>query len=185
MKLRKRYFLLIFIAIAPFYKFVHPENYCFGDTDLVIIGGFMVLFAITFLVIFFNNLYLITIKRELFNYRPVLIAVVFLIALYTTLGLHDQNIFKDQVKVYKGFSKEKDVLEINLYDDNTFELKIIYDKSYCVEKGAYSFKSDTLLLNKYNKVKGNIIFDDMYIYNNTYKSLNPIYSSLPAFVLKK
>ncbi|WP_026776685.1 hypothetical protein [Polaribacter sp. Hel_I_88] len=185
MKLRKRYFLLIFLAIAPFYKFIHPENYCFGDVDLVIIGGFMVLFAITFLVIFFNNLYLITIKKELFNFRPVIITVVFLIALYTTLGLHDKNIFQEKIKTYKGFSKEKDQLEINLFDDNTFELKIIYPKSYCVEKGEYSFKNDTLLLDKYNKVKGNIIFDDMYVYNDTQKSLNPIYSGLPVFVSEK
>ena len=124
MKLRKRYFLLIFIAIAPFYKFVHPENYCFGDVDLVIIGGYMVLFAITFLVIFFNNLYLITIKRELFNYRPVLIAVVFLIALYTTLGLHDQNIFKIKRYFFKAKTGRKEILFLMTYIFTTKVIKV-------------------------------------------------------------
>lgn len=76
-KIRKRYLLLIFLALLPFYKLYHPEDYCFGDVDLVIIGGLTILFVITFLSIVFYNLYSIALKKELFNFRPLIIATVF------------------------------------------------------------------------------------------------------------
>lgn len=185
MRLRKRYFLLIFIAILPFYRLFHPDNYCFGDVDLALIGLLVILFVIVFLAIFFYNLYKITLKKELFNFRPLIIAAVFTTLLYTALEYHDEALFKDKVQVFKGYSKEKASLEINLFNDNTFELKTTIEKSFCVEKGKYHFKRDTLFLNKFNNVKGNIVFGDVYIYNKTYQSLNPIYTGLPILTLEK
>lgn len=185
MKFRKRYLLLILLATLPFYKLIHPDNYCFGDVDLVIIGFFVIFFIIIFLVIFFYNLYKITLKKELFNFRPLIIAAIFTTALYTALEYHDENIFKNKVQFFKSYSKDNALLEINLFDDNTFELKIINPNSFCVEKGAYHFKKDSLFLNKYDNVEGNIVFDDVYIYNEIYHSLSPIYSGLPTLSLEK
>ncbi|AUC20290.1 hypothetical protein, partial [Polaribacter reichenbachii] len=137
MKLRKRYILLILLALLPFYKLIHPDDYCFGDVDLVIIGGLTIIFIITFLAIFFYNLYKITIKKELFNFRPLIITAVFAVVFNRALEYHDKAIFKDKFQVFNSFSKEKALLEIILYDDATFEFKTIYDNSYCVEKGTY------------------------------------------------
>lgn len=188
MKIRKRYIALILLALLPFYKIIHSKNYCFGDVDLVIVGGLTILYIIAFLTVFFYNLYKISLKKELFNFRPLVITLVFLTALYYGLEYHDQNLFKEKVKIFNGTSKDNALLEINLFNDNSFELKTIseeYPKSFCVEKGTYIFKKDTLLLNKFNNVDGNIVFGNVYIYNKTYTSLNPIYTGLPIFVLKK
>ena len=185
MKLRKRYFLLILLALLPFYRLIHTENYCFGDNDLLIIAGFTILYIIAFLSVSFYNLYKITLKKELFNFRPLLITFVFSMVLYNTLDYHDKHFFKDKVQVFESTSKEKALLEINLFDNNTFELKTINPKSYCVEKGSYTYKKDTLYLNKLNNVDGNIDFGDIYVYSETYHSLKPIYTGLPTFRLKK
>jgi hypothetical protein len=188
MKIRKRYIVLILLALLPFYKIIHNKNYCFSDVDLVIIGGLTVLYIIAFLAVFFYNLYKITLKKELFNFRPLVITLVFLTTLYYALEYHDQNLFKEKVQIFHGTSKEDSLLEINLFNDDSFELKTInedYPKSFCVEKGTYYYKKDTLFLNKFNNVDGNIVFGDVYIYNKTYTSLNPIYTGLPIFVLKK
>jgi hypothetical protein len=184
-KIRKRYILLVVLGLFPFYRFVHTENYCFGDIDLVIVAGLTLFYIIAFLSISFFNLYKITIKKELFNFTPLIITFVFSMTLYYTLEYHNKPLFKNKVQVFKSTSKQEAVLEINLYDNNTFELKTINPKSFCVEKGVYSYKQDTLFLGKSNIVDGNIFFGDVYIYNETYHSLNPIYTGLPIFTLKK
>jgi len=180
-KIKTRYILLILLGFPPFYRFIHTENYCFGDIDLVIVAGLTILYVVAFLSIFFYNLYKITIKKELFNFTPLIITFIFSMTLYYTLEYHNKPLFKNKIQVFKSTSKEKALLEINLYDDNTFELKTINPKSFCVEKGVYSYKKDTLFLNKLNIVDGNIFFGDVYIYDETYRSLNPIYTGLPIF----
>lgn len=185
MKLRKRYFLLILLALLPFYRLIHTENYCFGDFDLVIIAGLTILYIIAFLSVSFYNLYKITLRKELFNFRPLLITLVFSTTLYNALDYHDKHFFKDKIQTFESVSKEKSILEINLFDNNTFELKTINSKSFCVEKGKYYYKKDSLFLNKLNNVDGNIVFGDVYVYSKTSHSLTPIYSGLPTFRLKK
>ena len=184
-KLRKRYLLLILLALFPFYRLIHPKNYCFGDVDLVIIAGLTILYIITFLSISFYNLYKITLKKELFNFRPLIITFVFSMSLYYTLEYHDKNLFKEKVKVFKSYTKEKEKLQISLFKNNTFELRTIDSTFFCVEKGKYLFKNDTLFLNKRNNVDGNIVFGDVYVFDKKFQSLNPIYSGLPIFVLEK
>jgi amino acid transporter len=184
-KIRKRYILLIVLTLFPFYRLIHTENYCFGDVDLVIIAMLTILYIIAFLSIFFYNLYKISLKKELFNFRPLIITFFFSMSLYYSLEYHDKNIFEGKPQVFNSYSKEKATLEINLYKNKTFELKTINPKSFCVEKGTYHYKQDTLFLNKRNNVDGNINFGDVYTFNKTFQSLNPIYSGLPTFVLKK
>ena len=105
--------------------------------------------------------------------------------LYNTLDYHDKHFFKDKIQMFESVSKEKSLLEINLFDDKTFELKTINPKSFCVEKGSYYFKKDTLFLSKLNNVDGNIVFGDVYVINKSNRSLKPIYSGLPIFRNKK
>lgn len=185
MKIRKRYLALIALAIIPFYKFYHPENYCFGDVDLVIVFLFFVIYVIAFISAVFYNLYKISLKKELFNFRPVLITVIFLAALYLALRYHDQNLFKEPIQVYESNSRENSKLEIVLYDDNSFELKTLYERSFCVEEGVFLFKGDSLILTKNKILEGNIDFGDVYILNNTKKRLEPLYTGLPIFSKKK
>lgn len=185
MKIRKRYILLIVLALFPFYRLIHKDNYCFGDVDLVIIAGPTILYIITFISIFFYNLYKITLKKELFNFRPLVITLVFSTSLYFGLEYHDKHFFKKKVQVFKSYSKEKETLEINLFNDDTFELRTIDSTLFCVEKGIYQYKNDTLYLKKRNNLDGNIDFGDVYVLNKTYNSLEPIYSGLPIFTLEK
>ena len=185
MKLRKRYFLLIFLAILPFYKLFHFGDYCFGDVDLFYFALLSIVFAIAFIATVFYNLYRISLRNELFNFRPLIIAGVFSLAMFLGLKYHNNNPFKSKVEVFKSISKENEQLEIVLFDNNTFEFKITFNHNTCVEKGTYYFKKDVLILDKNNKVNGNTLFDNVYTFNKTYHSLTPKDSLLEKFNLKK
>ena len=99
MKLRKRYILLILLAILPFYKLIHLDDYCFGDVDLVIIGGFSVLFAIAFIGV-------VIIKGFGVDVNTIGLSLIFCSAI--TLGL----IF---VIIRKMGSKENPLVIINYF----------------------------------------------------------------------
>lgn len=185
MKLRKRYFLLILLAILPFYKLLHFNDYCFGDVDLFMIGVLSILFIIAFIATVFYNLYRISLRNELFNFRPLIIAGVFSLALFIGLKYHNNNPFKDKVDVFKSLSNDNEMLEIVLFDNNTFEFRTRFNHNTCVEKGTYSFERDTLVLKKNNEPIGNTVFDKIYIFNKTYNSLNPMNNSLQKFTLEK
>lgn len=184
-KLRKRYFLLIFLAIIPFYKLIHLDDYCFGDVDVFAVVMLAIVFAIAFITIVFYNLYRISLRNELFNFRPIFIAGVFLISLLLGLKFHNNNPFKSKVNVFKSTSEENEELEIVLFKDNTFEFKTSFNHNTCVEKGTYFFKNDSLFLNKNNKTKTTAIFDSVYVFNKTYLILEPKDNSLQKFTLKK
>ena len=100
MKIRKRYLLLILIALLPLYFLIHTDDYCFGVAELLIIGGLAILFIIVFLVVFFNNLYGISLKRELFDANPLIIAAVYAVLLYLFVNYHDENVFKTKKMVF-------------------------------------------------------------------------------------
>lgn len=185
MKLRRRYFLLITLALLPFYKLIHFSDYCFGDVDLLAIVALSVVFAITFITIVFYNLYKISLKKELFNFRPLIIAGVFSLTMYYGIEYHNKNVFKDKVDIFKSMSEGNKELEIVLFDDDTFEFKTTFNKNTCVEKGTYYYKNDLLFLNKNNKATEKSNFDSVYVFNKTYHSLKPEDNSLPIFTLKK
>lgn len=143
-KIRKRYIFLICIALLPLFKLIHPNDYCFGVADLLLIAAIGVVFFIAFMVILFYNLYKVSLKRELFNIRPVLILVVFGISLFLGLKYHDKNIFKTVKKKY--VAKENGLFnnELTLFTDKTFELKNIKTEYSCYIKGNYHKKGNTL-----------------------------------------
>ena len=89
MKIRKRYILLIILSLLPFYKIIHFDDYCINDVDYFVIAFLSIIVLITFIAILFYNLYQISIQKELFNYRPLLIFVVFSIALYFGIKFPD------------------------------------------------------------------------------------------------
>jgi hypothetical protein len=181
-KLRKRYFLLIALAILPFYKLFHADDYCFGDEDLVIIAGLTVLFVIAFIVVVFNNLYGISLRKELFNFRPLIIAGVFTISLLIGLKFHQKNLFKNELQVFKTEEKDAKYFEIKLFEDATFEFKTVFSHYNCVKKGTYFYQKDSLFLNQTNKSEVNL--DSLYMLNTTTNFLNPKNSLLPKFRLQ-
>lgn len=185
MRLRKRYFVLMFLGFLPFYKLFHYDNYCFGDKDLLIVALWTVVFIIAFLAIVFQNLYTISIKKELLNVRPFIIAGVFFVALYVGLKFHDKNLFKTEVKTFKSILDKNSLLQISLFYDNTFEFKNTVDKTTCVEKGTYFIKKDTLFLNSRDKINRNVFLDSVYIINKTTNYLIPKDSSLPKLIIEK
>lgn len=149
-KIRKRYIFLIFIALLPLFKLIHSNDYCFGVADLLLIAAIGVVFFIAFMVILFYNLYKVSLKRELFNIRPVIIFVVFGISLFFGLKYHDKNIFK--TKKEKFVTKENTLpkSELILFTDKTFELKNIKTEYTCFIKGNYLKKGDTLLFSNFD-----------------------------------
>lgn len=150
--LRKRYILLSILAIIPFYNFVHFNDYCFGDKDLVVVGAFSVLFFIAFIVIVFYNLYNISLKKELFNYRPIIIFSLFICFLVISLKYHDKNLFKSLSATYKLENTKKDV-ELSLYEDLTFEIIEYNFNSKCYYKGDYFFRKDSVFFQSKNILK--------------------------------
>lgn len=174
--IRKRYIFLIILAIVPFYRFYHEEDYCFGDADLLIIGMLSVVFFIAFLVIFFINLYKISLRIELFNYRPVLILTVFSMALYFALKFHNKNVFKTEKQHFSSISDAKD-LHLFLFTDKTFEIKKKFTNYSCYYKGNFSYKGDTLFLNPKNALD----IDSVYWHDKRKKTLISLKTATPIF----
>ncbi len=174
----KRYIFLIILAMLPFYKFYHEGDYCFGDKDLVVIGFYIVLFIIAFLVIFFNNLYGISLKKELFNFRPIIIFVVFVIALLLFFKYHTKNILKTQKQHFVSKLEFKDV-NLFLYEDETFQLNESFATYNCYYKGTFRYEGDSLFLIANTSLYVN--FETMYQYKPKEGVLIPKTSNKPVF----
>jgi hypothetical protein len=184
MKLTKRHFLLIFLALLPFYKLVHFDDYCFGDEDLLVIGALTIVFVIAFIAIVFNDLYTISFGKEMFNFMPLIIAGVFFLSLVLGLKLHENSIFKNEVQSFKIQQKGTYSAEIKLFGDATFEFKTIFLNYNCVKKGTYFYRKDALYLKKLDSVSKETILDSVYVFNKVDKLLKPIDSLLPKFILQ-
>ncbi len=169
MKIRKRYLLLISIALLPLTFLIHFGDYCFGVKELLIITGFIICFIVVFLVILFNNFYNIVLKKELFNYRPVLIAVIYCIVLSLFLNYHGENFFKTKINLFETPKTSKDTRRLTLFSDNYFELKIIQKNQRCVYRGFFQFNQDTLRL-RFNK-NSKYSLDSLFNYSKNKQEL--------------
>ena len=179
MKIRKRYILLILIALLPLHKLIHQEDYCFGEDDLVIIGVYAVMFFVVFLVIVFNNFYMITLKRELFNIRPIIIGVVYALCLGLLLIYHDKEPFKTETASYLLEDNELDPTRVVLFKNNTFDYQKTSNRvisnnlvtTVCHSKGTYKIDKDSIFFNFQNKELNGINLDTAY--NNSEEFLFP------------
>jgi len=165
MKIRKRYILLILIALLPLIHLVHPGDFCYGVTEIIVIGAFALLFVVVFLVVLFNNLYGIALKKELFNYRPVLIAVVYTIVLLFLLCFHDDNLFKTPKLAFKSPATSKTNVRLTLFTDKDFELKTLYKTYRCINKGTFTMQNDSIYLKFNNRYTQNNDIDSVYYFN--------------------
>lgn len=164
-----RYIFLIILAVLPYYKFFHDDDYCFGDADLVVIGIYFVVFLIPFWVIFFYNLYKVSIKKESINIVLVIIFISNVSALYIALKYHNENVFK--TKVHEVVQDEQDyVLELCLFDDSTFEYRKISDKISCYFIGNYTVKNDSIYLAFFNENTKSLKERFLYQKKDTLKS---------------
>lgn len=141
-----RYILLIVIALTPLFKLIHLNDYCFGVADLLIISAIAVVFFIAFLVILFYNLYKISLKIELFDFKPLIIFFIFGVSLFFGVKFHDKNIFKTIKMSFINDSDLEKRLELRLFTDKTFEYKETQIEYSCYNKGHYQFLNDTLRL---------------------------------------
>lgn len=171
MRFRKRYLVLIVFAILPLIKFVHLGDYCFGIADLLIIGGLSILFFIAFLVTLFYNLYKISLKRELFNFSPLIIATLLALVIYLGYKYHDKNMFKEQQATYLEESIVKKPTQITLFKDQTFEVKTFFKEYYCAKNGSYQIKKDSLFL--YQNDSADVVLDRIYFIDTKSKKLIP------------
>lgn len=173
MKIRKRYILLILIALLPLLYLVHPDDYCYGVTEIIVIGSFVLLFVVVFLVVLFNNLYGIALKKELFNYRPVLIAAVYTVVLLILLNFHDDNVFKTPKLAFKTPSTSKANLRLTLFTNKHFEVKTLYKTYRCINKGTFTIKNDSIYLRFNKKYNHNTVMDSVYFYNTGQGFITP------------
>lgn len=181
--IKKRFLILIIIATFPFFKLYHPDDFCFGDAQLLTVAVLTIFYVVAFLTVFFYNLYKITLKVELFNFIPVTITIVFFVALFVGLKFHDNNPFKSKTQIFKINVDEKTTAEISLFKDKTFEYKKSLEKSYCTNKGTYYYQKDTLFLKTNVKNISNKMLDSVYVLSKINNSLNPLNKSLPKFNL--
>ncbi|MFY9243374.1 MAG: hypothetical protein WAO74_10125 [Polaribacter sp.] len=181
MKLRKRYFLLIFLAILPFYKIITFDDYCFGIRDLIVIGFFSVIFLIAFIATVFYNLYQINIQVERFNFRPLIIFGVFAISLFIGIQFKGKHILKSKVHTFKINDSSKGAAEIILYDNASFEFKTLHKEFDCVKKGTYIFTKDSLYLKRNNIDSKENLMDSLYYYNKSKRTLVPNNRKFPNF----
>lgn len=181
MKIRKRYILLILIALLPLHKFIHQEDYCFGEDDWVIIGVYATLFFVAFLAIIFNNFYMITLKKELFNIRPVIIGVVYTIGLVFFIFYHNDLPFKTKTQLFLLLDDELDPTEIQLFEDNTFQYqktsnRIISNNlvtTICYSKGSFDIRNDSIYFNFNNSTLNGSYLDNVYAISASKDTLYP------------
>ena len=183
MKIRKRFILLIILSILPFFKIIHFDDYCINDVDYLVIAFLSIIVLVAFLAILFYNLYLISIHRELFNYRPLLIFIVFSIALYFGINYPDYKPFKRVEYKFSHKKNSKYAANIILYNDNTFIFKTKIATESCTKNGNYIFKNDSLFLTANHTFKNSEIIDSVYVFNKTHKKLFPKSQKLPFFEL--
>lgn len=181
MKIRKRYILLIILSILPFYKIIHFDDYCMNDVDYLVIAFLSIIVLITFLATLFYNLYLISIHKELFNYRPLLIFGVFSIALYFGVKYPDYTIIKSIDFEFSHKKHSKYAAKIILYNDNTFLFKTKMAAESCAKYGNYFFRNDSLFLNLNHSTKNPEIFDSVYFFDKNQKKLIPKTANFPIF----
>lgn len=181
MKIRKRYILLIILSIFPFYKIIHFGDYCMNDVDYLIVAFLSIPVLVTFLAIVFFNLYQISIQRELFNYRPFLIFVIFLVALYVGLKFPDKTFLKSPTQQFSFKIDTKSSAKIILFNDNSFRFKTKYTKEVCVKNGTYHFENDFLLLKLDFMSKNEKVLDTLYHYNKIENILMPKSVNFPSF----
>jgi hypothetical protein len=180
----KSYFILIFLALLPFYKLFHFDDYCFGDEDLLLVAALTIVFIIALITIVFNDLYTISFGKELFNFKPLIIGGIFFIVLFLGLKLHDKSFFKNEFQSFKIQEKEPNDVEMKLFGDATFELKTSFSNYSCYKKGTYIYKKDSLFLYITNKNYKESSIDSIYIYYKKEKLLNPKDSLLPKFLFQ-
>lgn len=183
MKIRKRYILLILLSILPFYKVIHFGDYCINDVDYLVVAFLAILVLVTFLAIVFFNLYQISVHRELFNYRPLLIFGVFLVALYVGLKFPDVTILRNSVQEFSYKLDSKSFAKIILFDDHSFRFKTKYLKELCVKNGTYYFENDSLFLKLDLSSKNENVLDSLYYFNKTENKLFPKSANFPNFKL--
>ena len=193
MKIRKRYLLLILIGLLPLYKFIHPNDYCFGEDDIVIVGTYAVLFFIVFLAILFNNFYMITLKKELVNYRPVLIAVVYSIGFTFLVQNHTSSYFKEKAELFLLQDQELDPTRVQLFQDNTFEYQKTTNRvvsnnlitTICYSKGEYEIKDDAIYFRFNDQQLNDNYLDKVYRFNQSKDSLIPDQEKFLPFLLER
>ena len=172
MKFKKRHVLLLLFAFLPFLNFIHFDDYCFGDAELLIIGGLTIAFFIAFLVISFHDLYSLSIDKLRFNFVPLTIVLIFSVLLFFGLNHHDKLAFQTHLSEFKD-PTELISSSIEVFDDNTFELSEISIKETCTKKGTYQFKKDSLFLNRNDKTFTDTVFDSIYYFNQKDNLLIP------------
>lgn len=173
MAFKKKHLLLLFFAILPFLNFIHPDDYCFGVAELLIIAGLTIVLFIAFLVIFFQDLYSLSVDQLRFNFVPLVIIFIFSISLFFGLKYHDKSFNKNEVHIFKSEIEAKIIAKIILFDDHTFELSEISIEETCVKKGAYQFKKDSLFLYEDMKHIADNFFDTIYYFNKQENLLIP------------
>lgn len=179
MNFKKRYILLLVVAVLPLVKLIHIGDYCFGILDWLIIGGLSVLFFIIFLVTLFYNLYNISLKKEIFNFFPLVTACFLALALYVGYHYHEQPIFKQLKAVYTEETSENKPTQISLFTNKTFEFKSFFKEYHCIKKGTYEFKNKMLYFYLNDTV--DVSLDTVYRIDQASKKIMPTSVKFKSF----
>lgn len=184
MKLKKRYFFLLLLAILTFSNAFHFSDYCYNSLNTFLFIVFSVLFGALFLIITFYNLYKISIKKERFDFVPGILLLFFSVFVIYSVKYPGYYIHKTEIKSFKSIKKiDSTTIRIILYSNYTFESKTILEKSDCTKKGSYYFKNDSLYLKNNNIDTEDYFFDKIYYHDENEGLLIPKNKML--LILKK
>lgn len=130
-------------------KGIQLEDFCTDVVDTFILGGIGLLFFMVFLVVTFYNLYHISLKKEFFDYFPLIFLLVFGGLFYLSINSPALDIFKTKAQAYQSTANSN--LELTLYTDNSFLVKIKKGESTCFTKGTYLIEEDRLYLSDFSQ----------------------------------
>ena len=140
--------LLIALAILTLYQILPFGDYCSGLVQIILMlvfGGFLIL---TFLVFTVIDIVRLIRKKVNFDFIPLIIMLLVGLTFYIFINA-DSDKFWTKTKL-TGQIDVGDLrgAQMQLYDNNTFAVRISYVDWTCTYQGNFKIIGDTLILEK-------------------------------------
>lgn len=166
----KRHIGFIVLTILLISQGIKFDDFCFDDTNYFFIGALVVVFIINFLVVTFYNLYHVSIKKEFFDFFPLVSLFVFAAIFYVATVYPALDFYKIKTQQFENQNNEHKKVILKLFDDATFVYQEKVKDQQCIYKGAYKFEKNQLLLNfkseNFNKVESILNADNYIVIKN-------------------
>lgn len=144
-----KYGILLALLLITLYQDINIGDFCEGMAEGLLFAFLIILFFVFLIIIELRDLYKLIIKKEKFDFIPLLFLAVFILSNWL-LYVANENRFWKKVK-YEGEIDNIDSRAwIMLYENKTFEATKSYIEQRCTYSGKYHLEKNTLILDDVN-----------------------------------